>query len=144
MKLITMMLLSLFLGKGCDKEQKQDMETAVIEYEANTRGFYQKITVQNHKVSVSKDRKGQDVPVATDISEADWKELVQLFQEINLEELPNLKAPTEKRFYDGAAIANLKVTYKDKVYETNGFDHGFPPAEIERMVNKINSLLKTE
>jgi hypothetical protein len=61
-----------------------------------------------------------------------------------LEELPKLKYPTQKRFYDGAAIANLKIRYQDKDYETVDFDHGFPPAEIEKIVNKIVSLAKTE
>jgi hypothetical protein len=59
-----------------------------------------------------------------------------------LEKLPTLKDSTQKRFYDGAAIANLKVRYQDKNYETTDFDHEFPPAEIEKLVNKIVSLAK--
>ena len=61
------------------------METAVIEYEANTRGFYQKITVKNQMVTVSKDRKGYDKPVPTKISDADWEALVDNFKSIELE-----------------------------------------------------------
>jgi hypothetical protein len=57
-----------------------------------------------------------------------------------LEAFPTLKDPTQKRFYDGAAIADLKVRYQDKNYETVNFDHGFPPAEIENLVNKIVAL----
>jgi hypothetical protein len=49
--------------------------------------------------------------------------------------------PSEKRFHDGAAIANLKVTYKGKTYETTDF-HGFPPKEIQQFVAKINLLQK--
>jgi hypothetical protein len=61
-----------------------------------------------------------------------------------LDEIPTLKDPTQKRFYDGAAIANLKIRYQEKNYETTDFDHGFPPAAIEKLVNKIVSLAKTE
>jgi hypothetical protein len=64
------------------------------------------------------------------------------FEKIDLEKLPTLKDPTQKRFYDGAAIANLKIRYHDKNYETTDFDHEFPPAEIEKLVNKIVSLAK--
>jgi hypothetical protein len=45
--------------------------------------------------------------------------------------LKDLKIPTEKRFYDGAAIANLKIIYKG-VNETPSFDHGSPPYEIKK------------
>ena len=76
------------------------------------------------------------------ISDTDWAELVKAFGKINLDEIPKLKDPTQKRFYDGAAIANLKIKSQDKEYETTDFDHGHPPAEIEKLVNKIVALAK--
>jgi len=144
MKLFTVILLSIFLSKSCTSQTKNDLKTAVLEYTANTRGFYQKITIENQMVTVSKDREGNDKPVATKISEKAWKELIGYFENLNLEGLSTLKAPTEKRFYDGAAIANLKVIYKGKTYETAAFDHGIPPAEIKKLVDKINSFAKKE
>ncbi|MBA4319870.1 MAG: hypothetical protein C0412_15840 [Flavobacterium sp.] len=142
MKLFTMIFLSLFLGKSCESQTKNDLKTAVLEYTANTRGFYQKITIQNQMVSISKDRSGNDKPVAIKISDKDWEELVGYFDSVELDSLATLKAPTEKRFYDGAAIANLKVTHKDKIYETADFDHGYPPAVLKKLVSKINSFAK--
>ena len=136
--------MTLFLGKSCDNEQKADIESAVVEYTANTRGFYQKIVIQNQTVSVYKDRQETALPVTEKISAADWKELVTMFQEIDLEGLQTLKAPSEKRYYDGAAIGNLKIDYKEKTYQTDGFDHGTPPLEIARFVTKITSLAKDE
>ena len=144
MKLISLLFLTIFLGKGCDGDNKQDMETAVVEYTANTRGFYTKIIIENQMVRVSKDRDGIEKPIATKIPDADWKQLVSAFQGMDLEGLPNLKAPTEKRFYDGAAIANLKVTYNGKTYESAPFDHGNPPTEIEKLVTRITSFAKKE
>jgi hypothetical protein len=70
--------------------------------------------------------------------------LVSDFETIALDSLATYKDPTQKRFYDGAAIANLKVTYKEKEYQTLDFDHGFPPVEIEKLVNKIVVLGKKE
>ena len=142
MRLFTMIFLSLFLGKSCSSQTKNDLEIAVLEYTANTRGFYQKITIKDQMVSISKDRSGNDKPVATKISDKDWKELVGYFQTIELDSLPTLKAPTQKRFHDGAAIANLKVTHKDKTYETADFDHGYPPETVKKLVVKINSFAK--
>ena len=140
MKLLSLLLLTIFLGKGCEGNTKQNIETAQIIYTANTRGYFQEISIEKHVISVKNDRKGK--AVQTKISDADWKELVQLFQEVELDEIKDLKSPTEKRFYDGAAIANLKINYKGETYESQSFDHGFPPYEIKKIVTKINSLAK--
>ena len=121
MKLFSFLFLTIFLWKGCDIAKAQDLQNVVIEYTANTRGFYQQITVKNQMLTVSKNRDGNDKLVAKKISDADWKELVESFKTMELDSLSRLKAPTEKRFYDGAAIANLKITYKDKTYETGTF-----------------------
>ena len=144
MKLFTMIFLSLFVSKSCEGQTKNDLKTAVLEYTASTRGFYQKITIENQTVAVWKDRSGTEKPVATKISDKDWKELVGYFETINLDELETLKAPTEKRFHDGAAIANLAVSYKDKTYQTEAFDHGYPPEAIKKLITKINSFGKKE
>ena len=142
MRILSLLLLTIFLGKSCEGQSKQDLESAVIEYTANTRGFYQKITVQNQMVIISKDRSGQEKVVPTKIAAKDWEELVDYFNKMELDSLPKLKAPTEKRFHDGAPIANFKITFKDKTYETTSFDHGFPPKEIKKFVDKINSIAK--
>lgn len=144
MKIIAVLVLTIFLGKGCHQEYQKDMESTLIEYTANSRGNFYKITIQNQMVSVSRDRKGIQPPVVSKISESDWNEIITDFKAINLDEIPNLKAPTEKRFYDGAMMANLKITYKDKIFETQTFDNGYPPKEIAQLVNKINSFAKTE
>jgi len=144
MKLFTMIFLSLFVSKSCTGQTKNDLKLAVIEYTASTRGFYQKITVENQMVSVSKDRSGTEKPIVTKISDKDWKELVGYFESLNLDSLATLKAPTEKRFHDGAAIANLKVTYQDKSFQTEAFDHGNPPEAIKKIVDKINTFAKKE
>lgn len=139
MKTISLILLTLLMGKSCSNQAQNDLADSVVQYAANTRGYHLKIIIVNQKASISIGR-GTDNPTETvTISETDWKELVEEFQKVNLDELPNLKDPTQKRFYDGAAIANLKIRYQDKNYETVNFDHGFPPAAIEKLVNKIVS-----
>ncbi len=142
MKVLSLLFLTFFLGKSCDTEKKQDVETAVMEYVANTRGFYQKITVQKQMVAVSKERNSPETGTPKKISNAQWKKIIAAFQEVTLEDLPNLKSPTEKRFYDGAAVANLKITFKGKTYESTPFDHGNPPVEIEKLVTIITDLAK--
>jgi len=150
MKIITLLTTLLFVCTSCNSKKvavastNEKYETLVIQYEANTRGFYQKLVVQNHTISSTNDRKGIKTPIVQKISDADWNALISEFNKVDLEGLPNLKAPTEKRFYDGAAIADLKITFKGKTFETTNFDHGFPPMEIQKVVEIVNSLFKAE
>lgn len=142
MKVITIVLLSVFLVKSCSNQAQKDIANTTLQYTASSRGFFQKIVVINQKATISRDRNGEKFPEEIAISDKDWKEIISYFHKIDLEKVPTLKDPTQKRFYDGAAIANLKVRYQDKNYETTDFDHEFPPAEIEKLVNKIVSLAK--
>lgn len=131
-------------GQSSIDYNKTNFEDFVIQYEANTRGFYQKLTVQKHTISASEDRKGIEKPIVQKVSDSDWSLLIVEVKKIDLDNLQNLVAPTEKRFYDGAAIANLKITYKSKIYETKSFDHGIPPLEIQKVVEMVNALYKAE
>ena len=139
-----MFLLCISLCKNCSSSSQNDLKNAVVEYTASTRGFYTKITIKNQLISISKDRNATNQPAGTKISDADWQELIELFKTIDLKTISTLKSPTEKRYYDGAAIGNLKVNYKEKEYQSSAFDHGFPPEEIKKVVDKINSFIKKE
>jgi hypothetical protein len=140
MKIITLLFLTLILGKNCQSQNNLDLSTAKIEYTANSRGLYNNTVVENKTISVTKTRDGK--PVTNSLTDAELNALISEFQKINLEEIPSLKAPTEKRFHDGAAMANLKITYKGKTYESQTFDNGYPPEKIKNLVNTILSFSK--
>ena len=140
MKIISLLFLTLILGKNCQSQNNMDLSTAKIEYTANSRGLYNNTVIENKTVSVTKTRDGK--PVSNSLTDAELNALISEFQKVNLEEIPNLKAPTEKRFHDGAAMANLKITYKGKTDESQTFDNGFPPEKIKNLVNTILSFSK--
>ncbi|UOK43096.1 MULTISPECIES: hypothetical protein [Flavobacterium] len=157
MKRITLLvaLTLTFASCNCQKKAAEqsnatEMKTAdqqnvmpVIEYEANSRGFFLFIRAEDHKlyISTNRDENKKSLP-ATPVSDADWKEIEKLAKVVNLQTVKDLKWPTEKRFYDGAAHANIAFLVDSNRYETQGFDHGYPPAEIEKLVNKIVALAK--
>jgi PBP1b-binding outer membrane lipoprotein LpoB len=140
MKKGIVLLLSILVFAGCSGQKKATDSTIKVEYKAYSRGFYQVVTIENQMVFITKTR--DEKPVAFKIPIADWKSLNMAIQELDLESLSQLKAPTEKRLFDGAAIANLKITKQGKTYESQSFDHGYPPAETEKIVNKILSFVK--
>ncbi|TCN61023.1 hypothetical protein D0809_03850 [Flavobacterium circumlabens] len=140
MRILSLLLLTVFIATGCSSQKKADMTSTQIEYSAVSRGLYKKILVQNESVSVTNGR--NEEAVETKIEASKWNKIVSEFEKVNLESIPDLKAPTEKRFYDGAAIGNLKITSNGKTYETKGFDNGFPPKEIEKLVNLLVDFTK--
>ncbi|WP_433834687.1 hypothetical protein [Flavobacterium anhuiense] len=135
MRILSILLLTVFIVGGCCSQKKVDMKSTQIEYSAQSRGYYKSIVVENKSVSVTKERNGETVK--SEIDEAKWNKIVDAFSKVNLEGLSSLKAPTDKRTYDGAAIGNLKIVKDGKTYETPGFDNGFPPKEIEKLVNLL-------
>ena len=140
MKIVTLLFLTLILGKNCQSQNNMDLSTAKIEYTANSRGLYNNTVIENKTVSVTKTRDGK--PISNSLTDAELNALITEFQKVNLDEIPSLKAPTQKRFHDGAAMANLKITYQGKTYESQTFDHGFPPEKIKNLVNTLLSFSK--
>jgi len=140
MKILSLLLLTIFIGTSCSSQKTADMTSTQIEYSAMSRGLYKKIMVQNKTVSIINGKNTE--AVESKISDAKWKQIAAEFSKVNLESIPTLKAPSEKRFYDGAAIANLKVVQNQKTYETKGFDNGNPPKEIEKLVNLLLDFTK--
>ncbi|MEP6803823.1 MAG: hypothetical protein ABI892_04815 [Flavobacterium sp.] len=140
MRILSLLLLTIIIGTSCSSQKANDMTATQIEYSAVSRGFYKKIIVENKTVSVINGKNTE--AVKTKISDEKWKLIVAEFSKINVESIPTLKAPTEKRFYDGAAIGNLKVVQNQKTYETQGFDNGYPPKEIEKLVNLLVDFTK--
>lgn len=149
MRIVSLLSVLLFVLGSCNSQKNGvgtsfEMKDIEIQYEANTRGFYNKLILKNATISSTNDREGKENPIVQKVSEVDWNALIQELNKVDLENLSNLKAPTEKRFYDGAAIANLKITYKGKIYQSSDFDHGFPPMQIKRVVEIVNLLFKPE
>jgi hypothetical protein len=166
MKTITLLFLSLFLTNKC-QDKKETTETAsvaekvkteetrtemtdnktqeatIVEYEASTRGAFYKIIFQNNQLMVSRDRNNPNGKPFS-ISKQDVLELTTMLKAIKPEGLEKLKGTTQERYSDGAMHANFKIIQNGKEYQTQGFDAGVPPKEIEKIVSKLISLSEKE
>ena len=143
MKLFFSILILVALSGECNQQhsrtsiQKQNLMS--ITYEVSTRGFYEKIWINKDSISFSNDRGLKNV-MTSKCSDGDWEALVNLVNDVDLEEFPNLEAPTSMHQYDGAAMAMLLVESDDETYKTKVFDHGHPPKAISQLVNKVLSM----
>lgn len=118
---------------------KKPQENAFIfEYTAHSRGLYKNIIIDKTNMSVLNQRNSK--PLVKPCTKKQWSLLLEMARNIDLETVSNLKAPSEKRLYDGAAIGNLTITFNGKRYKSSSFDHGNPPDELAEIVKEILSI----
>ena len=110
----------------------------VIEYTAASRGVFQQVIVSDSIISFQKNRDSK--PISKDFSKDNWKQIISKLENMKLGTISKLEPPTKAHQYDGAALANLKITHQGKEYQTQTFDHGNPPEEIATLVKEILSM----
>ena len=156
MKILFGILVILLSAKECEekKQMKNNSDTEVmaakdesrqqkeysILYTAISRGLFKEVIITNETITIKKDRTSK-ATISTCSKEL-WDAISKNLDNINLETLHKLEAPTQKRLFDGAAHATLKVSVGDDSYTTSTFDHGFPPKEIELLCNTISKLIQ--
>ncbi|WP_411766263.1 hypothetical protein [Winogradskyella sp. A3E31] len=117
-------------------EQNDDM---LITYTIQSRGLFEEVVIANNTIKTKNGRDASNESTEA-LDSKDWEALQKEISTVNLQKLPELKAPTDKRLYDGAAMATLKINKGGKEITTPTFDHGYPPKAIESLVNKVLSL----
>lgn len=142
MKTTILIILSFFFVEGCAQDSKIDEDSLEIEYIAYSRGGFHSIVVNNNFIKEKSHRDQEDF-VSRACPKGDWKKIMNYLAETDWDTLKNLEAPTKKRLFDGAMHASLKITYKDKTYQSSSFDHGAPPKEIKSIVDHVLSLAES-
>lgn len=137
MKLLMILLSIAFIEKGCN-ESEINQDNISLEYISSSRGSYKQIII-NKKVVSSIQKRGVTAITKTCTSK-DWGNITNTLKAIDVENIPNLEAPSKKFLFDGAAIARLKISYGGDTYETKPFDHGNPPKDIVNLIEEILSI----
>lgn len=107
-----------------------------VTYQATSRGYANYVSVSENEVKLSSDRSLQKMDTF-DCKKEDWEAVETLLKKVNPKTFQNLKAPSNKHTFDGAAHATLTLINGDLAYTTPTFDDGNPPAEIKELVNKV-------
>lgn len=116
--------------------QNQTKEFDKIVYEAQTRGSLVQLTVEGNKLSY----KTYEKEGAKEVTKEQLEELKTIVNELNLEEIRDLKAPSEKRITDGALQAEIVIKMTDNEYKSSTFDAGNPPKELKKLEDFLYSL----
>ena len=143
MKLVFGLLFMMLFSNECHHHASQISFSAQDDirftYEASSRGFYEIKEITKDSILFSNDRNLKEVEVFK-CDANDWNELIELLKEIDVKSISQLEAPTKKHQVDAAAMATFSVKIDNETYETNVFDHGYPPKPISSLVNKVLSM----
>ncbi|WP_339753726.1 hypothetical protein [uncultured Winogradskyella sp.] len=118
---------------------KDNYNKTTVIYKAMSRGTFEYIQISELEVLISSDRNLIEMN-AYKYEKKDWDDLSRLIKEIDVEAFQKLKAPTDKRLFDGAAHTTLSLIKGDLAFITPSFDDGHPPKVIEELVNKVLSI----
>lgn len=120
----------------------QDTNDVTLEYSAITRGSFYVLKLNNTEMSLQDNRNGK--AAISKMSKENWTDLMALVNTTDLKAMSTMKAPSEARFYDGAAIGQFKITKADEVYEVPAFDAGTPNEGVASLINKMLEIAKTK
>ncbi len=136
MKYLKIIVPVVFLLMMNCAAQNKTKEFDKIAYEAQTRGSLVQLTIEGNKLSYKTYQKEGTKEVAKEQLE----ELKRIVNELNLDEISDLKAPSEKRITDGALHAEFTIKIADKEYKSSIFDAGNPPKELKKLEDLLYSL----
>lgn len=133
MKHIVVLVFFASLFSSCLAQKPKDKVQQII-YEAFTRGSKKEILVSGNIVSVAiNSSKNKE----STISNKRQKKLLEIIDKIDLSNIHNLKAPSEKRLHDGALHTTIIIKTLTKTYTSTTFDDGNPPKELKELEKEL-------
>ena len=141
--LFTLLLLHCNAQKNNDSsnaitEKSSDHHFQKIELEEMTRGSRRMIVITQNSKEVEINRKITTLKT----TETEWKNLQKLITQLNPEKIESFTPSTNKRFYDGAMAATIRVNIDGTVYSSQTFDAGNPPEQLATLYRKLVSSFK--
>lgn len=112
-----------------------------IAYEASSRGSFYHVKIDSSFVATTVDRNFKTVDSMKN-DQNDWQSLSMLAKDIDLENLSNLKPPSELRATDRVPHAYFTIVANNKTYATEEFDHGNPPEPLKSIITSILKIAK--
>ena len=119
-------------------------QSEIIEYKYTQATQMGKTTIAVTKDSIVKSFAGRGAPSRTAFvtSPKNWADLNAAMEKVELKNLGNLTAPTNKRQTDIAPYGRLYFTTKDSTYRSLDFDGTDAHADLEGVMVVFEELLK--
>ena len=133
-------LIIILSTMSCVSQKSNSTQESIKEivFNAQTRGSLVNITVSDYTVFYK--THGNSKTYA--INDSQRKELETLINKLNIESISDLKAPSNKRAFDGALRATLAIKIGETNYVSREFDDDNPPEEIKAIIDTLRSYIQ--
>ena len=118
----------------------EDIDVKKVEYHTTTMMGRTITTVRPDSVIVTFNGRGEPTYYARETEEGEWSTIVESIKEIDLDEIAELEAPSNKRATDAAPFAKFVVETKKGTYESNGFDGGNPNEALKPLMQAFENI----
>jgi hypothetical protein len=143
MKKTALLLLVLVFASSCKSALNKENKNIVMEYEVSTRGSFKKVIVKEDATITFFDREGKNL--STQKMDKDvWNNLLDMLNAVDLKSIKDLDAPSNNRATDRVPSGKLTVINQQNTYVSNFFDHGNPPAAIQKIVKQMIEIAEFE
>lgn len=131
------LLLHAFIIEGQDTS-----DVANVRFKTFTRGASKTITINRDSISISSSGRAGEQPVRCKIKKEDWNLLTKQLNEVNVNDIPSLSSPTNKRAVDGAWHSEIVVGTTGKKAFSHSFDNEEPNEKLKSLMQVIAVLEK--
>ena len=145
MKLFLYLFSVITFMNGCHDENSKEQTTKnaqdaiTIEYEASSRGYYQKVNLSKDQLAVVRQRGG--TVLTKEMSSEDWTAIMEILDKIDVEKLEkNYVNPDDLR-RDAVIPAMLTINYKENTVSNVEFGHGSAPEILQPLMTKIEAMI---
>jgi len=127
---------------SCETTQAvSQTEISRITLEKISRGSQFKIEIDKQEVSLDSNGLDGEEAVIGNTNPEEWVKINKLIKKLDLDDMINWRSPTTERFYDGARITTIRIEKDGKIYKSQTFDEGNPPAQLKDLYNYLESLV---
>lgn len=121
-----------------DKISMTQDQPLSLEYTAVTRGSYKMVKITQDSIAFKNSR--TEALSTKACSKTNWELLNKLVAAIELDNMPNLEAPSKAHQYDGAPIGSLIINQNGERYQSQAFDAGNPHQDLKDLINQMLAL----
>lgn len=114
-----------------------------VKFTTSTRGYNKEIVITPKTISLhelNSREPGKEKNATWDLKKDEWKKVLQSLDGVMLREMPLLKAPSDKRTYDGARASMITITDKKAKIWYHSFDDESPNEALVPLMKVITEL----
>ena len=115
----------------------KELEVNKFEYTTSTMMGRTQLFITQDSVTVDFNGRGEPTHFARATKTSEWTGLMMSLENVDLDKIADLEAPSNKRATDAAPFAYFSFSTKDSTYRSSTFDHKNPNTMLVPSMNEI-------